>query len=172
MPRRVLSMNFFRRLSKRGRCFFLICIVSIRTRRYKGGRFWKFRHTIGSCWRADRIFSSMVKPSDDILGSTARPASVMRPSRSMRRHRSLFSSDHWLFFVRGANRWYVSPFSRFKVLSIQPKHIASSTASIYQNVPSSIGRPRLTFTQHSFSVAWCVMSHWRNSSRLFLKCRP
>ena len=62
MPRRVLSINFFRRLSKRGRCFFLICIVSIRTRRYKDGKFWKFRHTMGSCRRADRISSSMVKP--------------------------------------------------------------------------------------------------------------
>lgn len=41
----------------------------------------------------------------------------------------------------------------FVVLSIHPKHIASSTASIYQNVPSSTGLPRFTTTQHSGSLS-------------------
>lgn len=38
------------------------------------------------------------------------------------------------------------------VLSIHPKHIASSTAPIYQNVSLSTGRPRFTTTQHSGSL--------------------
>ena len=38
------------------------------------------------------------------------------------------------------------------MLSIQPKHIASSTASIYQNVLSFCGLPRFTITQHSHKI--------------------
>ena len=88
----------------------------------------------------------------DISGNTARPASVISPSRSSLRHRSLFSSDQALPGRRGHSRCTVAPDgSFFTVLSIQPKHNASSTASTYQNVPSSTGRPRLTATQHSFS---------------------
>lgn len=50
------------------------------------------------------------------------------------------------------------------VLSIQPKHMASSTASMYQKVRLSTGRPRFTFTQHSFSRSWFRISHSRNCS--------
>ena len=64
-----------------------------------------------------------------------------------------YSSDQIEFFFLGANLCAVIPLSSFLVvLSIQPKHMASSTASTYQKVPSSIGLPRLTTTQHSAAV--------------------
>ena len=84
----------------------------------------------------------MLKPLSDMSGRTARPASVISPSRSRRRHLSLFSSDHTLRGRRGQSLWAVVPSgSLFVVLSIQPKHRASSTASIYQKVLSSFGLP-------------------------------
>ena len=101
-------------------------------------------------------------------GQQSRPASVIRPILSIRLHRSLFSSDHALFFWRGVNLCIVQlSESFFVVLSIHPKHKASSTASTYQNVSSSFGRPRFTVTQHSSSVAWFFFSHCRSSSLFF-----
>ena len=100
-----------------------------------------------------------------IGGSTLRPASVIMSSRSNRRTRSLFSSVHGLFFLRGVNRCILRPSIKRCVESIHPKHNASSTASRYQNTLSSSGRPRRTSTQHSVSPSWCSISHWRNSCR-------
>ena len=99
------------------------------------------------------ITFQIVPPLSCISGKTALPASVIRPKRSILRQRSLFNSDHKLFFLRGANLCAVIPLSIFfVVLSIQPKPIASSTASMYQKVPLSTGRPRFTITQHSSSL--------------------
>ena len=107
----------------------------------------------------------MVKPLGDISGRTALPASVISPNRSILRHLSLFSSDQLLRGFRGQSFWTVTPSAIFfVVLSIQPKHSASSTASMYQNVSSSTGLPRFTTTQHSASFLWFCMSHSRNSA--------
>ena len=98
-------------------------------------------------------------------GRTALPASVISPNRSILRHLSLFSSDQLLRGFRGQSFWTVTPSAIFfVVLSIQPKHSASSTSSMYQNVSSSTGLPRFTTTQHSASFLWFCMSHSRNST--------
>ena len=91
-------------------------------------------------------------------GRTALPASFISPNRSILRHLSLLSSDQLLRGFRGQSFWAVTPSAIFfVVLSIQPKHSASSTASMYQNVSSST-------TQHSVSFLWFCMSHSRNSA--------
>src|SRR5262245_24212095 len=62
----------------------------------------------------------------------ARPASVIRPSRIHFASRFLFNSDQFSLFVRGVNfRAYVVSSMRLTMLSIQPKHNASSTDSSY-----------------------------------------
>lgn len=82
----------------------------------------------------------------------------------MRRQRSLFSSDQLLRGFRGQSFWTVTSSEIFlTVLSIHPKHKASSTASTYRKVPSSTGLPRLTATQHSVSLSWFCRSHSRSS---------
>lgn len=87
----------------------------------------------------------MENPDSLISGKTVLPASVISPSRSMRRHRSLFNSDQLLRGFRGQSFCAVTSSKIFLVvLSIQPKHKASTTASTYQKVSSSTGRPRLT----------------------------
>ena len=107
----------------------------------------------------------MVKPCGDMSGRTALPASFISPNRSILRHLSLLSSDQLLRGFRGQSFWAVTPSAIFfVVLSIQPKHSASSTASMYQNVSSSTGLPRFTTTQHSVSFLWFCMSHSRNSA--------
>ena len=106
----------------------------------------------------------MIKPLSDISGRTALPASVISPNRSILRHLSLLSSDQLLRGFRGQSFWAVmSAAIFFVVLSIQPKHRASSTASMYQKVLLSVGLPRFTTTQHSFSVLWFCISHSRSS---------
>lgn len=98
-------------------------------------------------------------------GRTALPASFISPNRSILRHLSLLSSDQLLRGFRGQSFWDVTPSAIFfVVLSIQPKHSVSSTASMYQNVSSSTGLPRFTTTQHSVSFLWFCMSHSRNSA--------
>ena len=156
-------MNLSKRLLYSSGFRFLICIVSILTRLYKSGNRQKLSHTTGSACNTDRISRSITNPSTDMSGNTARPASVINPSRSILRHLSLFSSDQLLRGFRGHNFCTViSSAILLVVLSIQPKHMASSTASMYQNVPSSLGLPRLTTTQHSVSVLWFCASHLRN----------
>ena len=165
----VFSTNLFNRAAKTSGWFFLICMVSMRTLLYKDGKFWKFVQTLTSDCNTARISLLITKPSSDISGKTARPLSVIRPKRSNLRQRSLLSSDHLQFLLRGVKRWIVVPSSSFfVVLSILPKHIASSTASIYQKASLPIGQPRLTTSQHSFSVEWLFSSHNLNSSRFFL----
>ena len=111
--------------------------------------------TTGSFCNAFKISLSITNPFSDISGNTARPASVIHPSRSILRHLSLFSSDQLLLVFRGHSFCAVVCSSIFLVvLSIQPKHMASSSASIYQKVPSSLGLPLFTTTQHSVSVLW------------------
>ena len=125
-------------------------------------------YTSESAFKAFSISPSMTNPFGDISGSTDLPASVISPRRSILRRRSLFNSDYKLPFLRGASFWAVAPLSIFfVVLSIQPKHMASSTESIYQKVPSSTGRSRFTITQHSFSLLWLFMSHSLSSWRFF-----
>ena len=120
--------------------------------------------------RADFIAASIswsiLKLLAPIAGRTALPASVIKPSFSKRRTRSLFRSVHGLFFFLGENLCIRTPSMITKVLSIQPKQRASSTASMYQKVSESVGFPRFTSTQHSGSEDACSMNHERNSWRL------
>ena len=139
-------------------------MVSILIRLYKSGNWQKLFHTTGSDCSLCNISLSMVKPLGDISGRTALPASVISPNRSILRHLSLLSSDQLLRGFRGQSFWAVTSAAIFfVVLSIQPKHRASSTASIYQKVLSSVGLPRFTTTQHSFYVLWFCISHSRSS---------
>ena len=109
---------------------------------------------------------STLKLRGPMGGSTFRPASVISPSLSSRRTRSLFSSVQGLCFLRGVKRCMRTPFTSVDTLSIHPKQRASSTASRYQKCLPSTGRPRFTITQHSGWLAWLAESHWRNWLRL------
>ena len=74
------------------------------------------------------------------------------------------SSDLLHSGFHGQSFWAVTSAAiLFVLLSIHLKHRASSTVSIYQNVLSSVGLPRFTTTQHSFSVLWFCISHSRSS---------
>ena len=162
----MFSINLSSRFLNSSGCRFFICIVSMRTRLYSSGSRQKFCHTTGSDFNSFITSSSITKPLSVISGKTALPASVISPSLSILRHLSLFSSDQLLRGFLGHSLCAVTPSaSFFVVLSIHPKHIASSTASIYQNVPSSTGLPRFTTTQHSGSLSWFRISHSRSSSR-------
>ena len=60
------------------------------------------------------------------------PASVINPRSSRSIHLSKFSCVQWLFGRRGDKRWTNLPSGRrLRVESIQPKHRASSTTSMY-----------------------------------------
>ena len=88
--------------------------------------------------------------------SSARlPAGVMRPRSSRSLHRSMFSWVQWLFLRRGESRCASLPSVSFlSVLSIHPKHRASSTTSIYGSMPGGGVLLLLMTTQHSFSLEW------------------
>ena len=60
-PFLVFSISFCSLLWNSSGCFFLIWMVSIRTRRYKGGNFWKLSQTTGSAFRAFSISASMTR---------------------------------------------------------------------------------------------------------------
>ena len=65
--------------------------------------------------------------------AAARPAGVTCRAAMSLRKRSLFISDHGLPGLRGENRCAKRRSSMpFCWLSIQPKHRASSTASLYE----------------------------------------
>lgn len=161
----MFSINLSSRFLNSSGCRFFICMVSMRTRLYSSGSRQKFCHTTGSDFNSFITSSSITKPLFVISGNAALPASVISPSLSILRHLSLFSSDQLLRAFLGHSLCAVTPSaSFFVVLSIHPKHIASSTASIYQNVPSSTGLPRFTTTQHSVSLSWFRISHSRSSS--------
>ena len=93
--------------------------------------------------------------------SSARlPAGVMRPRSSRSLHRSMFSWVQWLFLRRGDSLCANLPSgSFFNVLSIHPKHSASSTTSIYGSMPGGGVLLLLMTTQHSFSLEWFSCSH-------------
>ena len=100
------------------------------------------------------------------FGMAARPASVIKPRCSSSAQRCLFSSVQWLFFLRGVRRCAHRPSGKcLRVLSIQPKHRASSTTLRYgiQSVRGCF--VRLTVTQHSCIVAWFAINHSRNCTR-------
>ena len=161
----MFSINLSSRFLNSSGCRFFICMVSMRTRLYSSGSRQKFCHTTGSDFNSFITSSSITKPLSVISGNAALPASVISPSLSILRHLSLFSSDQLLRGFLGHSLCAVTPSaSFFVVLSIHPKHIVSSTASIYQNVPSSTGLPRFTTTQHSVSLSWFCISHSRSSS--------
>ena len=95
-----------------------------------------------------------------------RPASFMSPRCSSSAQRCLFSSVQWLFFRLGESRCAFLPSGRrFIVLSIHPKHSASSTTCRYgiQSVRGIL--VRYIVTQHSFAVAWFFASHSLNCVR-------
>ena len=78
------------------------------------------------------IFSSILKVISISDGNTARPSSVISPNFSNLLTRSLFNSVQFPFLLRGEKRCIFFPSIIRIVLSIQPKHSASSTASKYQ----------------------------------------
>ncbi len=129
-----------------------------------------FPQATGSSRNLSMTASSIEKPSSVISGRTARPASVIRPSFSSLRQRSLLSSDHLLLLERGTNLCNVTPSTDFVVESIHPKHRASSTASRYIMRPSSGTLPLLSAIQHSRSFEWFSSSHSLKSERT-VKCR-
>lgn len=151
-------MSFCRRLSNSSGFETTLWILSILTLWYSGGKSIKCFHAVGLALKAVRI-SGMMTNSALRSGQAARPASVIRPSRSSRRQRSLFSSVHIPFLLRGPKRWSVTPPTVFTVESIHPKHKASSTASRYHRTSSGGVLPRLASIQHSFSVALFAASH-------------
>ena len=96
------------------------------------------------------------------------PASVISPRASRSAQRCLLSSVQWLRLRRGDRRCASLPSGRrFSVESIQPKHNASSTTSIYgKQSPHSAGRfTRYMAIQHSLSEAACCSNHLRNCAR-------
>ena len=100
------------------------------------------------------------------------PLSVISPRAMRSRQRCLFNSVQWLFLRRGERRWAHLPSGRrLSVLSIQPKQRASSTTSIYgmQSVRGIL--VRFVVTQHSLTVVWLSMNHWRNSARVVYSSR-
>ena len=99
----------------------------------------------------------------ELFGSASLPASVMSPRRSRSAQRCLFSSVQWLFFRRGERRCALRPSGRrLSVLSIQPKHNASSTTCRYGMLSVRGILVRYIVTQHSFAVAWFWTNHSRN----------
>ena len=97
-----------------------------------------------------------------------RPASVINPRASREAQRCLLSSVQWLRLRRGDKRCANLPSGRrFSVESIQPKHNASSTTSMYgRQSPLSAGRfTRYMAIQHSLSEAACCSNHLRNCAR-------
>ena len=58
-----------------------------------------------ACFKASSTSGSNLKLLAPIGGSTLQPASVISPSFSSLRTRSLFSSVQGLFFLRGEKRW-------------------------------------------------------------------
>ena len=127
----------------------------------------KFCHAVGLALKVAMI-SGIMTNSASRSGQAARPASVIRPSRSSRRQRSLLSSVHIPFLLRGPKRWSVTSPTVFTVESIHPKHSASSTASRYYRASSGGVLPRFAYTQHSFSVALFAASHLRKSARFVM----
>ena len=96
----------------------------------------------------------------------------MRPRCSKSAQRCRFNSVQWLPFRRGDSRCAHRPSgNRLTVLSIQPKHNASSTTSRYgmQSVRGIF--VRYIVTQHSFAVAWFAMNHSRSCARLLYSNR-
>ena len=104
----------------------------------------------------------------DELERACRPASVISPRASRAAQRCLLSSVQWLRLRRGERRCASLPSGRrFKVESIQPKHNASSTTSIYgKQAAEQSGRLlRYMAIQHSFASSPCFSSQLRNWSR-------
>ena len=104
--------------------------------------------------------SRSITNSSSRSGHTFRPLSVIIPSDSNRRHRSLFSSVQHPLLRLGPKRCRATPSTHLSVESIHPKHKASSTASRYHRVSSGGVLPRLTAIQHSCLTEWFVSSHF------------
>ncbi|GFI34095.1 hypothetical protein IMSAGC014_00584 [Bacteroidaceae bacterium] len=134
----LFSMNLSNRFwNSVKECFFWDWIVSILTLLYKSGKRMNFSHKSRSDCNVCSMSLSIINPFSDMSGSLFLPASVISLIRSNRLHLSLFSSVQLLRIFLGPNFCTVMPFSFFFImLSIHPKHIASSTASTYQNVLS------------------------------------
>ena len=75
-------------------------------------------------------WSGIQIPDQPPFSNASLPAGVISPRSSRSMHLSMFSFVQWLFFLLGDNRCAKRPSgSFFKVLSIHPKHNASSTTS-------------------------------------------
>ena len=120
------------------------------------------------CWNSHFVFV----PRLSTKLKARLPAGVMRPRSSRSLHLSIFSLVQWLFLRRGDSLCASLPSgSFFNVLSIHPKHRASSTTSIYGSMPGGGVLLLLMTTQHSFSLEWfsfsqalsCDRSEYSNS---------
>ena len=112
------------------------------------------------------MLSRMVQDPSARARSTARsPAGVIRPCSTNRATRLLFVCDQVPPALRGVNCNRLRPSSsRRRVLSIHPKHSASSTAS---SSVSGCG-PALLWCRTSQTpglVSWCSVSHRRQPAR-------
>ena len=88
------------------------------------------------------------------------PASVISPRASRSRNLCLFRSVQWLPFRRGDNRCARLPSgSFFRVESIHPKQMASSTISRYGSASGLGVFDLLQATQQNCAERWFCMSH-------------
>ena len=88
------------------------------------------------------------------------PEAVISPAASSCLHRSLLSSVQWLPFRLGDSRCANRPSGSFlRVESIQPKHKASSTMSMYGSASGRGVFDLLQATQQLFAVRWLRSSH-------------
>ncbi len=88
------------------------------------------------------------------------PEAVISPVASSCLHRSLLSSVQWLPFRLGDSRCANRPSGSFlRVESIQPKHRASSTMSMYGSASGRGVFDLLQATQQHFSERWFCTNH-------------
>lgn len=130
----------------------------------------KFSYTCLSSCSLCSITLSILKESSSIAGSTFLPSSLINPSFSRRRTRSLFNSVHELLLLLGDSLCASSVSDIFFLTpSIHPKHKASSTASKYSSM-SGFG-VILTTAQQDFLVVPFSSSHILKSSLDFTVIR-
>lgn len=100
------------------------------------------------------------------MGRVFKPYFVINFNLINRLQRSILCIVQWLFFRRGERRTN-NPCSLlfWTIESIQPKHNASSTQSIYHSACWLLGLPFFIVTKHSFSVWQFFANHFRNCKR-------
>ena len=102
-PFLVFSISFCSLLWNSSGCFFLICMVSIRTRWYRGGNFWKLFQTSASAQPKHRASSTQ-----SIYQKV--PSSTGRPRFTITQHSFSLS---WFFMSHSRSSWRFLASSRF-----------------------------------------------------------